>query len=116
MDGELYAYSNMRTGSDSPASANQAMRWALEGTGLTLEDISYSIGTGYGRVNVPFADKCITEITCHARGANVIYGPTVRTILDMGGQDCKAIHCDDCLLYTSPSPRALSTSSRPSSA
>lgn len=95
VDGALYAYSNMRTGSDSPESANQAMQWALEGTGLTQEDLQYTIGTGYGRVNVPFADKCITEITCHARGANVIYGPTVRTILDMGGQDCKAIHCDE---------------------
>ena len=95
VDGELYAYSNMRTGSDSPESANQAMAWALETTPLKLEDIRYTIGTGYGRVNVPFADKCITEITCHARGANVIYGPTVRTILDMGGQDCKAIHCDE---------------------
>lgn len=95
VDGELYAYSNMRTGSDSPESANQAMAWALEGTGLELKDIKYSIGTGYGRVNVPFADKCITEITCHARGANRIFGPSVRTILDMGGQDCKAIHCDE---------------------
>ena len=37
----------------------------------------------------------MTEITCHARGANFIYGPSVRTILDMGGQDCKAIHCDE---------------------
>jgi benzoyl-CoA reductase subunit A len=95
IDGELYAYSNMRTGSNSPESANQAMAWALESTPLKLEDIRYTIGTGYGRVNVPFADKCITEITCHARGANVIYGPRVRTILDMGGQDCKAIHCDE---------------------
>ncbi len=94
-DGELYVYSNMRTGSDSPESANQAMTWALEGTGMTFEDLQYTIGTGYGRVNVPFATKCITEITCHARGANAIYGPSVRTILDMGGQDCKAIHCDE---------------------
>lgn len=94
-DGKLYAYSNMRTGSDSPESANKAMEWAMEGTGMTPDDLEYTIGTGYGRVNVPFADKCITEITCHARGANVIYGPSVRTILDMGGQDCKAIHCDE---------------------
>jgi bzd-type benzoyl-CoA reductase Q subunit len=43
---------------------------------------------------VPFAKRAITEIACHARGANFMYGPTVRTILDMGGQDCKAIHCD----------------------
>lgn len=94
-DGELFAYSNMRTGSDSPDSARKAMDWALEGTGMKLEAIKYVVGTGYGRVNVPFAQKAITEIACHARGGNMMYGPTVRTILDMGGQDCKAIHCDE---------------------
>jgi len=95
VDGDLYAYSNMRTGSNSPDSANNAMKWALEGTGLTIENLHYSIGTGYGRVNVPFAQKAITEIACHARGANFMYGPKVRTVLDMGGQDCKAIRCDE---------------------
>lgn len=95
IDGELYAYSNMRTGSDSPDSARKAMNWALEDTGMTLDNIHYVIGTGYGRVNVPFANRAITEIACHARGGNYMYGPTVRTILDMGGQDCKAIRCDD---------------------
>ncbi len=94
-DGKLFAYSNMRTGSDSPDSARKAMDWALEGTGMKLEHIKYVVGTGYGRVNVPFAQKAITEIACHARGGNMMYGPTVRTILDMGGQDCKAIHCDE---------------------
>lgn len=94
-DGELYAFSNMRTGSDSPNSAINAMNWALEGTGLTLEKIEYTVGTGYGRVNVPFSKRAITEIACHGRGANFLYGPTVRTVLDMGGQDCKAIHIDE---------------------
>jgi len=95
VDGRLYAYSNMRTGSDSPDSARRAMDWALEGTGMALDDLHQVVGTGYGRVNVPFANRAITEIACHARGGNLMYGPTVRTILDMGGQDCKAIHCDD---------------------
>jgi len=95
VNGKLYAYSNMRTGSDSPESANNAINWAFEGTGLDLDRLNASVGTGYGRVNVPFATKAITEITCHARGANFMYGPSVRTILDMGGQDCKAIHCDE---------------------
>ncbi|MHA2225017.1 MAG: benzoyl-CoA reductase, bzd-type, subunit Q [Candidatus Hodarchaeales archaeon] len=93
-DGELYCYSNMRTGSDSPDSANRSMNWALKDTGLTLDKIQYSVGTGYGRVNVPFAQRAITEIACHARGANFMYGPSIRTVLDMGGQDCKAIRCD----------------------
>ncbi|MEW5921107.1 MAG: benzoyl-CoA reductase, bzd-type, subunit Q [Bacillota bacterium] len=94
-DGELYAFSNMRTGSDSPNSALNAINWAMADTGLTQKNIHFTVGTGYGRVNVPFADRAITEIACHARGANYMYGPTVRTILDMGGQDCKAIHCNE---------------------
>ncbi|TET43747.1 benzoyl-CoA reductase, bzd-type, subunit Q [candidate division TA06 bacterium] len=94
-DGKLFAYSNMRTGSDSPESAQKAMDWALEETGLTLDKIQFTVGTGYGRVNVPFANRAITEIACHARGANYLYGSSVRTVLDMGGQDCKAIRCDE---------------------
>jgi bzd-type benzoyl-CoA reductase Q subunit len=94
-DGKLYAYSNMRTGSSSPDSANKAINWALEETGMKLDDLQFTVGTGYGRVNVPFAQRAITEIACHARGANFMYGPTIRTVLDMGGQDCKAIHCDE---------------------
>jgi bzd-type benzoyl-CoA reductase Q subunit len=95
VDGKLYAYSNMRTGSDSPKSAQNAMTWALEGTDMTLDDVDYVVGTGYGRVNVPFAKRAITEIACHARGANFMYGPTIKTVLDMGGQDCKAIRVDE---------------------
>lgn len=95
VDGNLYSYSNMRTGSDSPDSSKKAIDWAMNGTKLKLENIHYIVGTGYGRVNVPFANKTITEIACHARGANFIYGPSVRTVLDMGGQDCKAIQCDE---------------------
>jgi len=94
VDGKIYCYSSMRTGSNSPDSANNAMDWALEGTGMSLDKIHFVVGTGYGRVNVPFAGRAITEIACHARGANFIYGPEIRTVLDMGGQDCKAIRCD----------------------
>ena len=95
VDGELYGYNSMRTGNNSPDSARNAINGVLEKSGMKLEDVTYVIGTGYGRVNVPFAHKAITEIACHARGANYMGGNTVRTILDMGGQDCKAIHCDD---------------------
>jgi len=94
-DGQVFAYGNMRTGSDSPNSANNAFKFALEAVGDMPEDRpDYCIGTGYGRVNVPFADRSITEIACHARGANFIYGNKVRTVLDVGGQDIKAIQCD----------------------
>jgi benzoyl-CoA reductase subunit A len=95
VDGQFYAYGNMRTGSDSPDSARNALAFALEKTDLPEDKIHYCIGTGYGRVNVPMADRSVTEIACHARGANFIYGPQVRTVLDVGGQDIKAIRCDD---------------------
>jgi bzd-type benzoyl-CoA reductase Q subunit len=94
VDGEIFCYANMRTGSDSPDSANISMNWALDGTSLPLNKIEYTVGTGYGRVNVPFAKRALTEIACHGRGANFMYGPSIRTVLDMGGQDCKAIRCD----------------------
>lgn len=94
-DKKLLSYASIRTGSNSRDSAVSAMNRVLELTGIKREEIAFTVGTGYGRVNVPFADKTVTEITCHARGANFIYGPSVRTILDMGGQDCKAIHCDE---------------------
>lgn len=94
-DGQIYAYGNMRTGSDSPESARNALNYALKGIDMPEDRLNYCIGTGYGRVNVPMADRSITEIACHARGANFIYGPEVRTVLDVGGQDCKAILCDE---------------------
>lgn len=94
-DKEILTYATVRTGSNSKDSAVNALDRVLALSGIRQEDISFTVGTGYGRVNVPFADKTITEITCHAKGANYLYGPTVRTILDMGGQDCKAIHCDE---------------------
>ncbi len=65
-------------------------KWA----GLTLKEVNYVVATGYGRVLVPFANENISEISCHVRGVNW-YFPTVRTILDMGGQDCKAISIDN---------------------
>ncbi|MDS4073100.1 MAG: BadF/BadG/BcrA/BcrD ATPase family protein, partial [Defluviicoccus sp.] len=95
VDGELYGFNSMRTGNNSPDSARNALQGVMDKCGMKLEDIHYVVGTGYGRVNVPFAHKAITEIACHARGANYMGGNSVRTILDMGGQDCKAIHCDE---------------------
>ncbi len=96
VDGKIYAFSNARTGSSSPDSARKVLDWALEATdGMTEKDIHYIVGTGYGRVNIPMANKAITEIACHARGANFLYGPSVRTVLDMGGQDCKVIRVDE---------------------
>jgi len=95
IDGELYSYGSVRTGSGSSDSAVKAFHKAALHTGLTPENIDFTVGTGYGRVNVPFGNRAITEIACHARGANWMYGPRVRTVLDMGGQDCKVIKIDE---------------------
>ncbi|RMG92294.1 MAG: benzoyl-CoA reductase, bzd-type, subunit Q [Candidatus Dadabacteria bacterium] len=95
LDGELYAYSTVRTTGGSLESAQRALDAVFRPTGLKLDDLHYVVSTGYGRVNLPFADKAITEIACHGRGAHHMGGPTVRTILDMGGQDCKAIRIDE---------------------
>lgn len=94
IDENLEAYSLIRTGPDSAETAMNALKVALAKTGIIQQDIEFTVATGYGRVIVPFADRNITEISCHAKGANY-FRPSVRTILDMGGQDCKAIRCDD---------------------
>ncbi|TAK30844.1 MAG: hypothetical protein EPO21_18605 [Chloroflexota bacterium] len=92
-DDQIISYSVIPTGADSQATSRKAIDAALNGTGFVLEDIEYIVSTGYGRVVVPFANKNVTEISCHAKGAHWFF-PNVRTILDMGGQDCKAIRCD----------------------
>ena len=95
VDKQIYAYSNIRTSSDSPQSAEKAFNHAIEGTNLSMSRIDYCVGTGYGRANVPLADRTVSEISCHAKGAIYIYGKNVRTILDVGGQDCKVIQCNE---------------------
>lgn len=70
--------------------ANKVMEAALEQANLPFSEISYVIATGYGRINVPFADRQITELTCHAKGV-VSFFPAVRTALDIGGQDAKGL-------------------------
>ncbi len=93
-DGEVLSSAITDTGPESIKTAYTAIGLALDGTGLRLEDIAYTVATGYGRVLVPFANENISEISCHAKGITW-YFPSVRTILDMGGQDCKAINCDE---------------------
>lgn len=78
------------TGAEHRRLANTVMGDALARAGLVFEDLSYVVATGYGRINVPFADRQITEITCHARGLHHLL-PTVKTIVDIGGQDSKGI-------------------------
>jgi predicted CoA-substrate-specific enzyme activase len=92
-DGKMFSSYIGDTGAESVVTSKMTMAKTLEGTGLKIEDMTYIVATGYGRVLVPFANENISEISCHARGINY-YFPSVRTILDMGGQDCKAISVD----------------------
>jgi len=92
-DGTIISSVICDTGPESVKTSQMTMSRVLDGTGLSLDDIEYVVATGYGRVLVPFANENISEISCHARGITW-YFPEVRTILDMGGQDCKAINCD----------------------
>lgn len=70
------------------------METALERAGLSMSDLARTVGTGYGRKRIPFADRVESEIACHARGA-WWRAPVVRTVIDIGGQDAKAIKLDD---------------------
>ena len=78
------------TGPEHRKLANKVMEEALTRAGLCFDDLNYIVATGYGRINVPFADKQVTEITCHAKGLQSLL-PTVRTVIDIGGQDSKGI-------------------------
>ena len=93
-DDKIASYHIGETGPDSVATAWQTFQGSADKLGLKIEDMDYVVSTGYGRVLVPFAKTNISEISCHGRGAHWMV-PSVRTILDMGGQDCKAINCDE---------------------
>ena len=81
------------TGAEHRRLANEVMRQALEQAGLHIDDISLIVATGYGRLNVPFADSQITELSCHARGVASLF-PAVKTAIDIGGQDAKCMKID----------------------
>lgn len=93
-DSELVSYSILPTGANSRGSAEKAVALALERAGTTLAAVDFTVATGYGRVNVPFADLQVTEITCHARGAAHLY-PETKTVIDIGGQDSKVIRLEE---------------------
>ncbi|GHV64007.1 2-hydroxyglutaryl-CoA dehydratase [Spirochaetia bacterium] len=92
-DGEILGSSIIRTGIDVIENGENGLRTALENAKLARDDIKCIVATGYGRISAPYAQKTLTEITCHARGVHHMH-PAARTIIDMGGQDCKAIRLD----------------------
>jgi predicted CoA-substrate-specific enzyme activase len=92
-DEKILSSNIIRTGIDTEENGREALGGALDDAGLKWDDLSYIVSTGYGRISAPYANKTITEITCHGKGAHYIH-PETRTIVDMGGQDCKAIRLD----------------------
>jgi len=88
------AYHVMPTGTKSASAAEEMLNICIEKADIGKEEIKFVVATGYGRSNVPFADKQISEITCHARGAIHLF-PDTRTVIDIGGQDSKAIRIND---------------------
>lgn len=94
-DGEIVSYSITPSTVKPEVTARKAMDEALEKAGLSkLEDLDYVVGTGYGRLKVEFANENVSEITCHSRGAQRVL-PTTRTVVDIGGQDCKVMSISD---------------------
>lgn len=79
------------TGTSGP---ERVMAEAFDGAEITREDIEYTVATGYGRFNVDFADTQISEITCHGAGIHFLV-PSARSIIDIGGQDAKAIRLSE---------------------
>ena len=87
---EIVGRSLIDTGANVVQAAEKAYLNALNDSGRREEEVTYVIGTGYGRYKVTFGDTQVTEISCHGRGAVHMF-PDTRTVLDMGGQDTKAI-------------------------
>ena len=93
-DGHIRARSVSATGAEHRRLASQTMAAALKQASLLLSEIAYTVATGYGRVNVPFADRQLTELTCQARGVASLF-PGARTAIDIGGQDSKGLKIGD---------------------
>jgi predicted CoA-substrate-specific enzyme activase len=89
-DGEIVSRALVDTGANVVKAAELAYQVALNNGDLREEEVEYVIGTGYGRYRVTFGNAQVTEISCHARGGARMF-PETRTVLDMGGQDTKAI-------------------------
>ena len=94
-NGKMVANTTIRSKINSEASATLAMEETVAQVPelSSAKDLTYLIGTGYGRNKVPFADENISEISCHAMGVHVT-NPAVKAIIDIGGQDVKGISID----------------------
>ncbi len=93
-DGEIVSRALVDTGANVILAAEKAYDQCLKDGNIREEEVEYVIGTGYGRYRVTFGNTQVTEISCHARGAVHMF-PDTKTVLDMGGQDTKAISVSD---------------------
>jgi predicted CoA-substrate-specific enzyme activase len=89
-DKEIVGRALIDTGANVIQAAENAFHTALHNSAIQDEEVEYVIGTGYGRYKVTFGNTQVTEISCHGRGAVHMF-PSTRTVVDMGGQDTKAI-------------------------
>jgi len=89
-DRNILGYGLCDTGAKLSEAGNQAFHLALDDAGRSEDEVVFVIGTGYGRFRIDFGDTQVTEISCHARGAVHLF-PNTRSVLDIGGQDTKAI-------------------------
>lgn len=92
-DGEIVGRALLDTGANVIQAAENAYVVAREEAGIDEREVEYVVGTGYGRYRVTFGNSQVTEISCHGRGAVHLF-PNTRTVVDMGGQDTKAISVD----------------------
>ncbi|ETR69998.1 MAG: CoA-substrate-specific enzyme activase [Candidatus Magnetoglobus multicellularis str. Araruama] len=92
-DKQIIASGIVRSKARPQKSAENAMSEALSKCGVKQSDIQFCVGTGYGRNQISFVDHVVSEITCHAKGAKFLI-PSVKTIIDIGGQDCKIMKID----------------------
>lgn len=93
-DGKLLSTAVIVTGYNARNAGESVFGKILYEAGITRSEIGGIVATGYGRNSVTFAGKSITEITCHAAGAHFL-NPAVRSVIDIGGQDSKAIVMDE---------------------
>src|SRR5512146_1900996 len=87
---EVIARALVDTGANVRKAAENAFDQCCRTAGIQAGAVGFVVGTGYGRYNISFGHAQMTEISCHARGAHFLC-PGTRTVLDMGGQDSKAI-------------------------
>jgi predicted CoA-substrate-specific enzyme activase len=92
-DHNILSYVIIKSKSRPWDSADIVMNDALKKAQLQMKNIEYCVGTGYGRDKIRFVDETISEIACHGKGARWLV-PTAQTIIDIGGQDCKAMKLD----------------------